>query len=42
MKIHLIQMKIDELLAVCDEHNNDPGELINICLLYTSDAADEL
>ena len=30
MKIHLIQMKIDELLAVCDEHNNDPGELINI------------
>lgn len=29
MKIHLIQMKIDELLAVCDEHNNDPGELIN-------------
>ena len=27
MKIHLIQMKIDELLAVCDEHNNDPGEL---------------
>ena len=30
MKIHLIQIKIDELLAVCDEHNNDPGELINI------------
>ena len=30
MKIHLIQMKIDELLTVCDEHNNDPGELINI------------
>lgn len=30
MKIHLIQIKINELLAVCDEHNNDPGELINI------------
>ena len=30
MKIRLIQMKIDEFLAVCDEHNNDPGELINI------------
>ena len=30
MKIHLIQIKINELLAVCDEHNNDPGELIDI------------
>lgn len=29
-KRHLPQIKINELLAVCDEHNNDPGELINI------------
>ena len=29
-KIHLPQNKVQELLAVCAQHNNDPGELINI------------
>lgn len=29
-KIHLPQTKIAELQAVCAEHNNDAGELINI------------
>ena len=29
-KIHLPQPKVKELHAVCKEHDNDPGELINI------------
>ena len=29
-KIHLPQSKIKELQAVCKEHDNDSGELINI------------
>ena len=31
----------EQVRAICDKHGNQPGELINICLLYTSDAADE-
>ena len=29
-KIHLPQPKVNELHAICKEHDNDPGELINI------------
>ncbi len=29
-KIHLPKCKVEALLAVCNEHENDPGELINI------------
>ena len=29
-KIHLPQSKIKELQAVCKEHDNDSGELINM------------
>ena len=29
-KIHLPQSKVKELHAVCKDHDNDPGELINI------------
>ena len=35
-EIHLPKTKVAELHAICAERNNDPGELINICLLYTS------
>ena len=28
-KIHLPQPKVNELHAICKEHDNDPGELIN-------------
>ena len=29
-EIKIPQNKIDQLLAICDEHGNRPGELINI------------
>ncbi|MCD7848988.1 MAG: NAD(P)H-dependent oxidoreductase subunit E [Parabacteroides sp.] len=29
-KIHLLKIKLKELEAVCNEHHNDAGELINI------------
>lgn len=35
-KIHLPKCKVEALLAVCNEHDNDPGELINI--LHTAQA----
>ncbi len=29
-KIQLCKNNVDELVVICNEHNNDPGELINI------------
>lgn len=29
-KICMSQKRIDEIRAICKEHGNDPGELINI------------